>query len=64
MLTSPNEIPPVERVLEAKVSLANGVEVPIPMFPLAKIVKNEEPVDDATLNGLRLEVEVACTLKA
>ncbi len=33
------------------------------MFPLARIVKRDVPVDDATLNGLRLEVEVARTLK-
>ena len=29
-----------------------GVEDPIPTFPLAKIVRNEVPDDDATLNGL------------
>jgi hypothetical protein len=34
------------------------------MFPLARIVKNEAPVDEATLNGLRLDVDVACTLNA
>jgi hypothetical protein len=42
----------------------DGVEEPIPMFPLAKIVNIDTPVDEATLNGLRLEVEVACTLNA
>lgn len=44
-------------------SLDEGVEDPTPMFPLAKIEKKEDPEEDATLNGLRLEVLVACTLK-
>ncbi len=30
---------------------ATGVELPIPTFPLARIVKRLVPVDDATLNG-------------
>ena len=39
-----------------------GVVTPIPTFPLAKIVKSEAPVEEATLNGLS-PVEVAlCTL--
>ena len=29
-----------------------GVVTPIPTFPLAKIVKSEAPVEEATLNGL------------
>ena len=41
-----------------------GVLEPTPIFPLASIVKNADPDEDATLNGLRLEVEDACTLKA
>jgi hypothetical protein len=40
-----------------------GVVDPTPTFPLARIVKSDAPVDEATLNGLVLEVEVACTLK-
>ena len=42
---------------------AIGVEEPMPTLPLARILRNEVPEEDATLNGLRLDVEVACTLK-
>ena len=63
MLRSPNDIPPVYAVLEAKVSLAVGVDVPMPMFPLAKIENIDTPVDDATLNGLSVVLAV-CTLNA
>ena len=39
-----------------------GVVTPIPTFPLAKIVKSDTPVEEATLNGLS-PVDVAlCTL--
>jgi hypothetical protein len=34
------------------------------MFPLASTVRNDVPDVDATLNGLRLEVDDARTLKA
>jgi len=54
----------VEEALPVIANLDDGVEVPTPIFPLASIVKKETPVDDATLNGFRLEVEVACILKA
>ena len=37
-----------------------GVEVPIPTFPFCNIVKSEEPVLDAILNGL--VPAVPCTL--
>jgi hypothetical protein len=41
-----------------------GVVEPIPTLPLAKIVKSDAPVEEATLNGLSaVEVE-DCTLKA
>ena len=50
-------------MLPATVRRSDGVDDPIPTLPLAKIVKSDVPVDDATLNGLRLDVEVACTLK-
>jgi hypothetical protein len=40
------------------------VVVPTPTFPLARIAKNDVPVDEATLNGLMLDVDVACTLNA
>jgi hypothetical protein len=33
-------------------SLDEGVDDPIPTFPLARIVKSDVPVEDATLNGL------------
>jgi hypothetical protein len=49
-------------VLPAIWSLSVGVVTPIPIFPLAKIVKSDTPVEEATLNGLS-PVEVAlCTL--
>jgi hypothetical protein len=51
-------------MLPATCSLSVGADTPTPTFPLAKIVKSDVPVDDATLNGLRLEVDVACTLNA
>ena len=51
-------------MLPATCSLSVGDETPIPMLPFARIEKSEAPDDDATLNGLRLEVLVACTLKA
>ena len=41
-----------------------GVVDPIPTFPLARIVKSEAPVDDATLNGLSAVEVDDCTLKA
>jgi hypothetical protein len=44
-------------------SFDDGVDDPIPILPLAKIEKKEDPEEEATLNGLRLEVEVACILK-
>jgi hypothetical protein len=52
------DVPRIERI-------AIGVVVPpIPTLPLASTVKSEAPVEEATLNGLRLDVDVACTLKA
>ena len=57
------------KILEAEpavpeiASLEDGVDDPIPILPLASIEKKEDPEEEATLNGLRLEVEVACTLK-
>jgi hypothetical protein len=50
-------LPPVP-VIESK---EDGVEDPIPTFPLERIVKTEVPDDDATLNGL--VAAFACTLK-
>jgi hypothetical protein len=56
------EVPVTPRV-PATPRVNPGVEDPIPTFPLARIEKKEDPEDEATLNGLRLEVDVACTLK-
>jgi hypothetical protein len=42
---------------------AEGVVVPTPTFPLARIVKSEDPDDEATLKSPRLEVDVAWMLK-
>ena len=36
----------------ASENIACGVEVPTPMFPFARIVKNSAPVEDETVNGL------------
>jgi hypothetical protein len=63
-IVSPNAIPPDDRVDDARVSIDVGVDVPIPMFPLANIVNIDTPVEEATLNGLSaVEVE-DCTLNA
>ena len=48
-------------VLPAIVRRSVGVDDPIPTFPLARIVKSDVPVEDATLNGLVLADP--CTLK-
>jgi hypothetical protein len=45
-------------------NLDEGVEDPIPMFPFARTERKEVPDDEATWNGFKLEVDVACTLKA
>ena len=45
-------------------NLELGVVEPTPMFPFARIVKRETFDEEATLNGLRLDVDVACTLNA
>ena len=39
-------------VLPAMTSLSVGVVDPIPMFPLAKMVKREAPDEEATVKGL------------
>jgi hypothetical protein len=44
--------------------LALGVEEPMPMFPLERMVKNEAPVEEATLKGLRAVDVEDCTLNA
>ena len=41
-----------------------GAVTPTPMFPLASMVKRDCPVEDATLNGLRIVEEELCTLRA
>ena len=43
-------------------NLDDIVVVPTPMFPLAKTVKSELPVDEATLNGLT--VPAPCTVNS
>ena len=45
-------------------SLSVGAATPIPMFPLARMVKSEDPVEDATLNGLSAVEVDDCTLNA
>ena len=45
-------------------NLDETVVVPTPMFPVESISKNENPDEEATLNGFRLDVDVACTLNA
>ena len=50
-------------VLPAITRRSVGVVEPMPMLPLARIEKYEAPDEEATLNGLRLEVEDGCTLK-
>jgi hypothetical protein len=44
---SPNAIPPVALVLEARVRRDPGVVVPIPTLPFASTLKSVAPVDDA-----------------
>jgi hypothetical protein len=53
---SPNAIPPVALVLEARVRRDPGVVVPIPTLPFARMVKRLVPVLDATANGLTVVV--------
>ena len=50
-------------VLPAITRRSDGVVEPIPTLPLERIEKYEAPDEEATLNGLRLEVEDGCTLK-
>ena len=51
-------------MLPATWSLSVGADTPTPMFPLARIVKSDTPVEEATLNGLRADDVEDCTLKA
>jgi hypothetical protein len=48
--------PPERPKLPATVSVRDGVEDPIPIFPFASIVKSVVPVEEATVNGLSVEV--------
>jgi hypothetical protein len=43
-------------ILPATVRRSVGVEVPIPTLPFASTVKRDAPVDDATTNGLVVDV--------
>jgi hypothetical protein len=54
---------PVKLIPPLTDNFAVGDDVPTPIFPLAKTVSNDVPDDDATLKGLVLEPEIACTLK-
>lgn len=52
-------------ILPAIWSLSVGVVTPpIPTLPLERIVKNDSPDEDATLNGLRTVDDELCTLNA
>ena len=50
-------VPVIERADE-------GVDEPIPIFPLAETLKKDDPVDEATLKISLVDPEIPCTLKA
>lgn len=61
-VASPNAIPPEASVDDARVKSDAPVVVPTPIRPLDPIWKRDVPVDDATKNGLDVEVPIIVNL--